>query len=247
MCIESFISEIDTQRFGFKIAKINEFNEGFEDLVNDLRNVGVKLIISRVPSDNVVLVNRLEELNFRIKDTQLTFMHDLKGIDAFQKDLINKENIKVVLAKKEDVNDVGKIALQSFKGYGHYSANKMLDPIKSNEIYEDWAKKSCIDKNVADYMFVAKLNNKIGGFLSLKIVNDGSHIYGIQHLGAVDKDYRNMDIFRLLIKKCLMVGIANNHNWQQTFLLSTNIPVMRSYIKIGFKISGSNYTMHSWL
>ena len=245
--MKNFISELDTNRFGFRVAKINTFNENLENEIIDLKNLGVKLIISRVKCNDINLINKLEDLNFRIKDTQLTFLHDMKNMEEYFSEINNKNDIVIELATVDDVEAVGKIASQSFQGYGHYAANKGLNKKKINEIYVDWAQKSCIDKKVADYMFVAKIKNRIGGFLSLKIVNDDEFIYGVQHLGAVDKEFRNMDIFRLLIKKCLIIGKEKNHNWQQTYLLSTNIPVIRSYLKIGFKISDSNHTMHCWI
>lgn len=244
MSINNHISSIDTERFGFKIAKINEFSENLENEIIGFKNSGVKLIISRVGCNNIALINKLEDLNFRIKDTQLTFVHDLNSIEE---EINNKKSVVIELAQKKDAEAIGKIALRSFKGYGHYSADNRLDSKKANEIYVDWAQKSCIDKNIADYMFIAKVDNCIGGFLSLKTIYKDDSAYGVHGIGAVDKDFRNMDIFKLLIKKCLIIGKEKNHTLQQTFFLSSNIPVIRSYLKIGFKISDSNHTMHCWL
>lgn len=246
---KKYISELDTLRFGFKIAKVNNFDSNTENQIYKLKKFGVKLIISRINSRNINLINELEDLNFRIKDTQLTFSHDLKNIDQLINELSDKEkeNVLIQEAQEADTDIVGKIAYNAFRGYGHYAADNRMDSEKSNEIYRDWAQKSCIDKSIADYMFIAKINSQIAGFLSLKINRENENVYGIQHLGAVDENYRNFSVFRLLILKCLLVGIEKNHDWQQTFLLSTNIPVIRSYFKMGFKISDSNHTMHCWL
>jgi hypothetical protein len=96
-------------------------------------------------------------------------------------------------------------------------------------------------------MFIAKINNQIAGFLTLKINNERGKVYGIQHLGAVDKNFRNYNVFRNLILKCLIAGIEYKHNWHESYLLSTNYAVLRSYLKMGFKITDSNHTMHCWL
>ena len=247
MEIKEVISKIDTDRFGFKVAKINSFKNDIATDLNELKKLGVKLIISRVNSNNITLVNNLEELNFRIKDTQLTFTHDLKNIETYKSQINNLNEVKIEEAEFNDSKFVGDLAFEAFKGYGHYAANKELDSNKSNEIYRDWAQKSCVDKKVADYMFLAKINENVGGFLSLKVENKNGEKFGTQHLGAVDKKYRNLDIFRQLIIKCLNTGKEKKHSWQQTYLLTTNIPVMRSYLKLGFKISESHHTMHCWL
>ena len=162
----------------------------------------------------------------------------MKNVDLLIHDFINKDNLFIQNAQIDDISAVEKIAYYSFKGYGHYAADNRLDKEKSNDIYVDWARKSCIDKSVADHMFVAKIGNQVAGFLSLKTILENDKSYGIQHLGAIDKEFRNFNVFKLLILTCLKTGIDKKHNWQQTFLLSTNMPVIRSYIKMGFKISG---------
>lgn len=245
--MESHVSKIDSKRFGIKISKINVFDTNIESQLIELKKLGVKLIISRIDSNNIELINKLEDFKFRIKDTQLTFYHNLMNIDQLIIYFKERNDVIVEQAQISDKTLVGEIAFNAFKGYGHYAADNNLDIEKSNYIYKDWAQKSCIDKGIADHMFVAKVNGQIAGFLSLKVVNEKGKVYGIQHLGAIDKKFQNYNIFRLLILHCLKTGLENKHDWQQTFLLSTNIPVTRSYLKMGFTISESNHTMHCWL
>lgn len=247
MDVEKYISDIDTARFGFKIAKINDFDSDIGMLLTQFKKSGIKLIISRINSGNIKLINELEDFNFRIKDTQLTVSHNMENTELLFDEFSKIKDVIIQEAQENDVDDVANLSFNSFRGYGHYAADNRMDIEKSNDIYKDWARRSCIDKKVADYMFVAKVGNKVVGFLSLKIERENEKIFGIQHLGAVDKNYRNYNVFRLLILKCLMNGIESKHDWQQSFLLSTNYPVLRSYLKLGFKISGSNHTLHCWL
>ncbi len=250
---EDVVSAIDSQRFGVTIAKVDHFSEDIPADVHALRDLGVQLVISRVSSSNVELINALEDEGFRLKDTQLTFEYSLHkqgneaegGADRVSGP--SDSEITIEQAVEEDTVRVGELAHDAFKGYGHYACNSRLDSKQANEIYRDWATRSCLDKRVADHLFVAKVNATIAGFLSLKIVEENSTKLGIQHLGAVDPAFRSHGIFRLLILRCLALGHREGHPLQRTFLQSINVPVIRSYQKLGFKTAGSNHTMHAWL
>ena len=87
MDINQYESYIDTKRFGFKTAKINNAENLTLDTFNLLKKNDFKFIISRVPSENIELINFLEDNGFRIKDIQLTYKFDLekqeiKGISS---------------------------------------------------------------------------------------------------------------------------------------------------------------------
>jgi hypothetical protein len=245
--MKNYISKIDSERFGFKISKLNSFEPDLKSQIKQLKINGVKLIISRINSNNIKLLNELEDLNFRIKDTQLTVTHSFSNTEKIIEDFSQINDVSIEEAMENDTNIIANLAYEAFKGYGHYSVDEKLDKEKSNYIYKDWAQRSCTDKSVADYMFIAKINNQIAGFLTLKINNERGKVYGIQHLGAVDKNFRNYNVFRNLILKCLIAGIEYKHNWHESYLLSTNYAVLRSYLKMGFKITDSNHTMHCWL
>ncbi|OQA48351.1 MAG: hypothetical protein BWY47_01060 [Bacteroidetes bacterium ADurb.Bin302] len=51
--IDEYISQLDTQRFGFKIAKLNLFNEDTALLIDKLKEVDVKMIIIRVDASDI--------------------------------------------------------------------------------------------------------------------------------------------------------------------------------------------------
>ena len=77
MEIEKYLSVIDTERFGFKIAKVNDFENQPKVILNFLKNNNVKLVLTKIPLENLALINELEQLNFQIKDIQATYKFDL--------------------------------------------------------------------------------------------------------------------------------------------------------------------------
>jgi hypothetical protein len=247
MGVEQHISELDTKRFGYKVARINEFSTDYELILQKLKKFDVRLVISRINSNEIQLINKLEDKGFRIKDTQLILKHELNNTEQFKIDLNYEKNILIRESKISEAEEIAKIAFNSFEKYGHYSENLNLPLNKVAEIYYDWAFKSCIDKNVADKVVIAVENSKIIGFVSIKLHNKLKSPFSFLNVGAIDKNYRNRGLFRLLIKKCLVLSGEYNMKWSETKILTINIPVNRSLHNLGFKFNGSEHTLHCWL
>ena len=165
--LKDYISDLDTKRFGFKVAKINSFKDSPKKIVEGLRKNGVKLVISRISVEELFVINSLENMGFKLKDIQLKYRHDLSQslLDTM---FINKD-ITIRTVNKQDIPELVAITRDSFVNYGHYSNNERLDKNVSLEIYCDWILRCCEDKQVADIVFVAVRDNAPVGYLSYKI------------------------------------------------------------------------------
>jgi len=243
---ETFISLLDTQRFGFKVAKINEFPGAPQHICDHMKTSGVKLIISKIkirPGDNTI--EKLEDVGFRVKDIQLKYWYDLTRLDFNH----HRESPGFIIreAVPEDLPYLEAIAAEAFRGYGHYAADTRLDQEKCLEIYIDWTRRSCLDKNVADKIFLAEKDDRIVGFQAFKIQeeNGGKNAVGV--LGAISTAFRGIGIFPELVRRGSVWGSGLNLKWQEHKVLTTNYPVNRSLAKIGFRIVDSIMTMHCWL
>ncbi|MBI4947147.1 MAG: hypothetical protein HY840_12200 [Bacteroidetes bacterium] len=245
MKINDLISKLDTKRFGFKVAKVNHFDKKSEKLLIALKKQGVKLILSKVNAEDITLINTLEELGFCIKDIQVTYKYDLT--DYTPKNISFDSDFMIRDAGKSDIPKLKKVALESFKNYGHYFEDKKLDPIKCAGIYSDWIERSCKDKNIADKIIVAEHKGDIAGFLSFKIYNDNTYKYAAGGLGSVAEKYRNKDIFRMIMVAGLNWGKEMKLHWEEHNVIITNFPVNRSMSKLGFKVYKSFVTMHHWI
>ena len=188
-------SKIDTSRFGFKVGKTDGeiFNSSPFKTLNQFKEQGYKLIIARVNMKDIKLVNLMEEIGFRIKDTQITYKHNLSNLKEF-----NNFNSSITIRefKETDTPILVEMAKKSFNNYGHYFNNNRLDKQKCLEIYGDWAYQSCTDHNVADKIIVACENNTPVGYLSFKIYDMGfGKKYSAGGMGAVDPNQRGKNIF----------------------------------------------------
>jgi hypothetical protein len=242
---KKYISVLDTERFGFGIAKTDFSNIEPKDAINGLKELGVRLIMSRVSGKNIALINKLEELGFLVKDNQLTYRYELDGSLPSISEEDFKYNTREVLEK--DIPQLVKFTEESFSGYGHYFADERLDRKKCQEIYEDWVYRSCTDKKVADKVFVAESKGEAIGYLSFKIFRKGEHKYAAGGLGSVSREFRNKSIFRAITVHGLKWGKEMKLDWEEHNVLSTNFPVNRSFSKLGFGIVASYVTLHGWI
>ena len=240
-------SKLDTERFGFKVGKIDgEFFKTHKIQILDiLAKEDFKLIISRVDMNDVDLINDLERLGFRYKDSQITYKYDLNQFKSSVPHISFKYEIRDF--KESDIDILVKLAGDSFDGYGHYFANKQLDPIKCREVYEDWAYNTCTNSNVADKIIVAHDNDKPIGYLSFKIYESDGKKYAAGGMGAVDKNYRGNNIFPAIISAGLQWGKDIELDWEEHNVIVNNFPVNRSMNKLGFKPNNPVITMHKWL
>lgn len=245
MQINDLISELDTVRFGFKVAKIDADETDLQELLKLLAFDDVKLCITKVSLERLQLLNILEGNGFLIKDIQVTYKYDLNQAIPIIND--TKNTILIREATSEDSYEMEKLARVSFSNYGHYAADSRLPIGKVGEIYGDWAKRSVEDKNVADKVFVAEVNSEIAGFLSFKIHNHDAYSYAAGGLGCVSEKFRNQNIFRLITIAGLEWGKQANLAWEEHNVLINNYPVNHSFIKLGFKIYKSFATLHCWL
>jgi len=140
---------------------------------------------------------------------------------------------------------VKSIAKDAFRGYfGHYHADERLDRVKCDEIYESWAERSVLLREVADVVLVAELDGAIVGFVTLRMNNpeEGEGLlFGVSPLA------QRRGIARLLIvggmKWCVTHGASR-------ITISTqlaNVAVQKVWARVGFEFNHAYYTFHKWL
>jgi hypothetical protein len=231
MKIEDFISEIDSERFGFRVAKINNFTFPITDTLDFLKENDFKVVISKIDSANIHLINELEKNGFLIKDFQLTYKLVL---DQHSFESKTNLNIKVRDFTKNDIDTLAQIAVHSFVDYGHYANNSIFDINKVPMIYGDWVKRGCLDTYVSDKVFVAEINNKVVGFLSLKVSGNNKCVID---LAAVDIKHRNQNVMKALITHTIFWAKKTQNNWIETKVLATNLPVIKAFSDQKFIVS----------
>ncbi|KTD18950.1 GNAT family N-acetyltransferase [Legionella jordanis] len=243
--MHSLISGVDTKRFGFNVAKVQEWGASPQELMMQLKDAQVKLIISRLPSERVETINQLEDLGFQLKDSQLTYKFDLHRLNLSNLDL--PSHLHVREASEADLPSIGVLAKLAFKDYGHYANNARLDKSKVDEIYEDWAVSSFSNKDYADKFFIISSGEDVAGFLTFKLCEQNGKKFTKGGIGAVSDRYRNQGIFKLLNKQGLLWAKELGLDWVEHNALTTNYSVGRVFTSLGFYNAASYVTLHCWL
>lgn len=243
--IRDFLSPMDSARFGFEVAKVDDFTSGIDSLLDTFRANSVKLVISRIPSADISLLNELEDRGFRIKDTQLTYRYSLANRTAHP--VVESKDFRVRKFEPRDTDALVRVAQESFSGYGHYAADPKLDPVKCAEIYEDWARNTCRDPKVADQIVVAEKDGALIGYLSFKIKSAGIEKYAAGGMGAVSDKHRSLGVFSAIVRTGLNWGEEIGLAWEEHNVIAANLPVNHAFIRCGFRPSHSVVTLHAWL
>lgn len=242
-------SKLDSDRFGIKVGKISDdffSDKEFIEGINYFIEHSYDLIIGRMTLKNVELINQLEKCGFTFKDVQQTYYYDLKDFDVSK--LPKKdESYTIREFKISDTNRLVELARMCFDNYGHYFENNKLKHDDCLDVYGDWAYNSCINKDVADKIFVAEKDNEVAGYLSFKIKNDKDKIYAVGGMGAVDPKHRGKGVFQDIAVAALQWGSENNFNWEEHNVLINNGAVNRTFTRIGFKPSNTVMTLHGWV
>lgn len=236
-------SELDTKRFGFKVGRTNGAELKAASL-EEFKGQGYKLIFARVDLEDIHLVNSLEDRGFRIKDTQLTFKHQLSSLQSIKR---FTSTVDVRQFKTSDTSHLVQIAKDSFNNYGHYFRNSRLDKRKCLEVYTDWAFNICTDRGFADTILIASENDIPVGFLSLRIMEHEGSKYSAGGMLAVNPQNRGQNIGPILLKAGLDWTREMELEWCEHNVLVSNLPVNRAMLKLGFKPFKPVITMHCWL
>lgn len=244
--MKSHISQLDTQRFGFNITRVDNTADLLTTgLIPSLKMQGVSLIITRVDSERLDEINALEDLGFRIKDIQSTWTSRPVNPDAHNQ-YINPR-IHIRQASPKDILPLRQIAAFAFDDYGHYFADSFLDRNRCAEIYPDWTERTITDPVVADTVFVAATHTEIAGFIALKKIEQEGITYATVVIGAVAAAFRRQNIYSTLIITGLAWGREQHLHWQEHQVLAVNYPVNRVLTKLGFLQVRSFVTLHGWL
>ncbi len=239
-------SKLDSERFNFPVAKahVAEIRQigGIEALVEK----GFRFCIARCDTGDIAGCNWLEDNGFRLTDVQVCYQREIADLRTFPLSSPDTSlEYRPVAAYQTD--QVLELVKNCFTDYGHYAADNRIDPDVCRDIYVDWARRSISDREVASIVMGAFREHELVGLLSLlaKKSNDGQGFAkGI--MGAVDQSHRCRGVFKNLIYRCLIWGKENGHEWHEHNVLAANIPVNRSFQRMGFLSMSTFSTFHWW-
>jgi len=241
--MQKHLNKIDSERFGFRVAKFTNNIENPDSVMDELKKISTKLIIARIDFKNIKLINQLEKIGFQYKDAQVTFSFNLnRELPAYE-----QNDFLLTTYDKKYLSQIIKITKSSFNNYGHYFADDKLNKEKCLEIYIDWIKRCCENEEVADNLIVAEKNGEAIGYLALKTYHLEKEHFIAGVIGAVSPDYRKIGVFQAINIESIHLSKKLGANRVENNVLVTNFPVMKSFTSLSYTIIRSEITMHCWL
>ncbi|MEO6488420.1 MAG: GNAT family N-acetyltransferase [Ferruginibacter sp.] len=231
--------EWDTEFFGYTIAKVIAENldpAKMAELVEEADSVGTRLLyLFTDPADELSNGSAIK-IGAKLVDQKVTF--HIKIAEEFS--AITDEHIESfdLLVPTEKLID---LAIQSGL-YSRYKTDKHFQNGEFEKLYSKWIENS-VNKKIADHTLVYKLDEKILGFVTLKIKNKCGEI----GLIAVDETSRGRSIGKKLVHAVVDTLKRQRIKELDVATQINNEDACNFYKKIGFTASKTECIYHIWL
>jgi hypothetical protein len=236
-------SELDSHRFKVRIGKVTtSAGADVASILASAQALNLDMLIGRVITSDMRTIHQLEAHGFHLMDTLIHYKKtNFSGVAS---QIMGRFSLR--FASMEDENPIRSLAEEAFSNYlSHYHADPKLDRSRCNEVYADWAARSCKGLPAADAMIVAICidTKQFAGFGTLKWINSWN-LCG--PLFAVSSEFRGQGLFRGILERALYEGYLKK---AQSFNYSTqitNLSTQKALCEMGFFPSKSEYTFHKW-
>lgn len=234
--------EWNSTHFGKKMGNV-ELNIkealSFEDIlfvINDAvlkaKKEGFEHLTFKISTDKKKIIRSLNELQFYLVDTLITFNFDFKK----SKLASVKNNCVFHEMNYTDLDILKDISKKAFK-IDRFHSDPSFDDELCNQYYEKWIENSY--NGIADKIIVAYVNNSPVGYTTIKLPEDKTSVSTLV-LSAVSLDYRNQGIYTSIIHECIS-WIDGKSDYVRIGTQIDNIAVQKAWIKLGLTIYESQY------
>ena len=238
------LSKIDEERFGIRVAKAPEVTQDILPSIMDYCSKNaVDMLIARCPCSEQSSVQIMEQNGFLLMDTILYSKLDLLTVPPPQAPE-DPAGFVVRSVRAGEADTVRTLAAECFKGYkGHYHSDPKLEPAKCEEIYPDWAYRTCISRDVADKVIVGDMGNALLGFVTLRLV-DPNECY-VDLVGIVP-GRQGRGRYRSFLIHIMEWARSQEAKHLVAPVSITNVLTQNMIVHYGYRLSYSDYVFHKW-
>ena len=235
------LSAIDEERFGIRTAKASHVSAAALPAVIDFCQAqGVALLIARCSTAELTVAQAMEKRGFLLMGTLVYYSRSLLK-PPIPED-VGQVSVRPVRPGEEEA--VRRVAANAFQGYvGHYHADERLDCAKCDEVYTDWAFRSCVSRDVAHEVLVAEVDGAAAGFGTVRL---NSPQVSEALLAGVATWARSRGVYRALQVQRMRWSLSQGATRMLVSTQLTNTTVQRRWTWLGYQPSHSRYTFHKW-
>jgi GNAT superfamily N-acetyltransferase len=235
------LSPLDEARWGVPTAKAGGVTAaGLPAALEFCRARKVAFLIARCAAGDLPAAQALEAAGGRLMDTLVHWARDLGGVPA-----ADAGAPALRPARADEAPAVEALARVAFAGYGgHYHADPRLDRARCDAVYTDWARRSVLDRAVADAVLVAEGEGRLLAFATLRRGPAGE---GEGVLFGVAPEAQGRGLYRALMLGGMAWCAAQGRSRMHVSTQVTNLAVQRVWARLGFEPARAEYTFHLWL
>ena len=192
-------------------------------------------IYAKISFDDYRILNQFQEVGFEIVELNLQFEKSTLSKTSFETGTTGVE-VQVRWAANQDRSEVVEIAKDSFK-YSRFHLDRNIDNKVANCIKETWAENFFKGKR-GDKMAVATIDDKVVGFIQILTMGNSFYLDLVAVSGSHQKSGIALQMIEFVFEKL---------SYKDNCFVGTqasNLPSIRFYQKIGFKVFKSNYVLH---
>jgi GNAT superfamily N-acetyltransferase len=240
------LSQLDMERFGIVVAKATpESSDEIEAVDEACLDQNVEMLIARIKADRLDIAQSLEQRGAFLTDVLVYYG---RSIAAERERLLNlpddRNGVRIRPCRPEEATAVRDMARLSFKGYsGHYHSDPRLDRNSCDEVYVDWAYRSCIDREVAHEVLVAESDGNLIAFGTVRM-NTPVEAEGV--LFGVNPAARGTGVYRSLIQQSMAWATRKGGTQVVYSTQISNLAVQKVWVREGCEPHHTYLTFHKW-
>lgn len=227
----------DTEIFGIRCGRIEIYDEYLSEIeinniLNEARDLNIKHLVVKIPSEWVQVCNILENFKFKIKVCSL----------FLEKKVIKSTNIidNISLYEGDNDNRLIDITVNAFPSGTRFHFEDKFSAEQIKLLYGKWIYN--LINNMNTKILVHKEGTIITGYIAVELKEHPDKI-GHLALFAVDKNYRNKGIGNKLLS-AVDSYIPEKTDRLSVITESINYSALKIYVDNGFSIRKSWHVFH---
>ncbi len=235
---ESVLSELDTRRFGCRIARAELDEPGaVARLYTHAAAEGTAMTIARCDAGRFDIVHTLEAHGARCMDVLVYYAGATSGFLGERR----KSAGRVRKAGADDAGIVSDLASASFASLGgHYHSDPRLDRAASTAGYVEWAVSTL--RAQRHEVLLSEIDGVPAGFLALRVDGDAGEIV----LNGVRPDLWGQGIYGDLLHDAGTRLVERAVTSVSSSTQLHNVAPQRAWARAGLSPVRSSFTFHCW-
>jgi ribosomal protein S18 acetylase RimI-like enzyme len=230
--------DFNSRIFRLKFGNVIDFEENItsDEILYEISNLDFDFLGLRIDSIDYSAIKSFQKAGFYLVDCLLTYEFDSTKVSAPN----NEFDIDFASSiSNRDIQKLSSIAAKVFK-IDRFHSDPNLSSKDSDRYYSEWVINSF--NGFSDGAILPIINNNIVAFTTYNI-NNVDNETSTMVLSAVDSEYMGLGVYYNMIKK----GTLELLKYSKKIRVGTqvdNIPVQRTWQKLGYKLVDVKYIFH---